>query len=379
MSFIQLIVAESDTTHSGAPIRDKSNFEIMSTLWRSKGEGRVIALRIDKQTGLKSGSSIVASLNPIDIAQMLAECKRMPPDFILVEGVVLFQAVAALMQALPDVPIVIDMHNIESNLQAQIDRYKLPRLFQFLAPFVFMRDWRACLGFERQIIAIARQVWVCSDADASLAQRLFGKIAVAVVPNPIPDWTKTAIRDCGGAGKEVLFVGHLGYAPNKAAVAILCKKVMPRLRRLVPDACLHVCGRHPRRRISKLVRANGHRLSPNAPDMAPIYATAALVAIPLRNGGGTRLKVLEAMAIGCPVVATHKAVEGLGVAPQTHYHAAESPAEFVTAIAAVLTAPIAAQDMANRAQRFITERYGIEQRTAAVRAALIAAKLWVGQ
>lgn len=378
MSFIQLIVADSDATPSGAPIRNRSNFEIMSTLWGSKGAGRIIALRIDKQIGLKSGSSIIASLHPADIALLLAECRHIPPDFILVEGVVLFQAVAALKQAWPKVPIVIDMHNIESNLQAQIDRSKFPRLFRFLAPFIRMRNWRASLGFERQMIAMAQQVWVCSDIDASLAQRLFGKIAVAVVPNPIPDWTQNAIRDRGAAQKEVLFVGHLGYAPNKNAVAILCKKVMPSLRRLVPDASLHVCGRRPQRRISKLVHSRGHRLSANAPDMAKVYATASVVAIPLCNGGGTRLKVLEAMAIGCPVVATHKAVEGLGVTPQAHYYAAESPAEFVTAISAVLTAPIFAQDMAQRAQKFITERYGIEHRTATVRAALLAAKLLGG-
>lgn len=378
MSFIQLIVADSDTTPSGAPIRNRSNFEIMSTLWKSKGGGRVFALRIDKQSGLKSGSSIVAPLDPADIAQLLGECRRMPPDFVLVEGVVLFQAVVALTQLWPEMPMVIDMHNIESHLQAEIDRYKFPRLFRCLAPFIHMRDWRACLGIERQSIAIARQVWVCSDADASLVRRLFGKVAVAVVPNPIPDWTQTAIQDHDAARKEVLFVGHLGYAPNKAAVAILCKNVMPSLCRLVPGASLHICGRRPGRRITKLVRSGGHRLSPNAPDMAQVYATAAVVAVPLRNGGGTRLKVLEAMAIGCPVVATHKAVEGLGITSQVHYHAAESPAEFVTAISAVLTAPIAAQDMANRAQRFVIARYGIEQRVAAVRAALIAAKLWAG-
>ena len=372
MRFIQLIVAENDATPSGASIRNKSNFEILSTLGLSKGGGQVIPLRVDNKNGLKSGTSIVASLNLEDIKGLIAECRRMPPDFILVEGVVLFQAVAALTAALPDVAIILDMHNIESHLRAQTDRQKLPLLLRFMAPLIFRRNWCNGLRAEREIIAIARQIWVCSDADAFLADSFFGQIPFAVVPNPIPEWTQTAIRSQDVTRQDVLFVGHLGYAPNKRAVAFLCKKVMPKLRRLLPDARLHVCGRLPRRRIAMLVQARGHRLSPNAQNMAEVYATAALVAIPLRDGGGTRLKVLEAMAIGCPVVATRKAVEGLEVMPQIHYHAAESAVEFAQHIAGVLAAPELAAEMAQQAQVFITKRYGMESRLAAVRAALIA-------
>ena len=84
------------------------------------------------------------------------------------------------------------------------------------------------------------------------------------------------------------------------------------------------------------------------------------------------------MAIGCPVVATHKAVEGLGVVPQIHYHAAESAAEFAQHIAMVLAVPELAADMAHQAQLFITKRYGMESRVAAVRAALIAGGARIG-
>jgi glycosyltransferase involved in cell wall biosynthesis len=370
MSFIQIVVAEFDDTPSGASIRNKSNFEILSTLWCTKGGGRTISIRADKSRGLTSGSSIVAPLLAEDVAGLVAECQSEMPDFVLVEGVVLYHAVAALAHALPELPIIVDMHNIESNLRAQIDRRQLPRPLRVFAPLIYTRDRRASMRVEQQIVQMARLIWVCSETDRSQAMALWGALALAIVPNPIPGWTLAAGHRDGFRVNEVLFVGHLAYPPNQHAVEILCKNVMPRLRRLVPNARLHVCGRRPRRRVASLVRSSGHRLTPNVVDIADAYRAAAVVAVPLGEGGGTRLKVLEAMAIGCPIVATAKAVEGLGLIPTFHYRQAETASDFANAIAEVLVAPNSATEMVRRARQFIIENYGPEKRLTAVRRAL---------
>lgn len=374
MSFIQLVVAERDETPSGVSIRSKSNFEILSTLWPAKDGGRIVSLRIDKSLGLKSRARIVAPLLPQDVSELVADCRRQSPDFILVEGVILFQAIVALVDALPELVIIVDMHNIESILRAQMDRHRLPRPLQFLAPYIFYRQWRASRQVEKQAVAIARQIWVCSGADAMLADDFFGNRSAAIVPNPIPAWTQTVVPAPKSMSREVLFVGHLGYGPNKQAVAFLCNDVMPHLRKFVPDAVLTVCGRHPSRRITALVQSSGNRLRANVENMADVYATAAVAAIPLRDGGGTRLKVLEAMAIGCPVVATEKAVEGLGVLPDVHYRRAQTHQEFADEIADVLNFPNFAAEMADCAKLFTLTHFGSKSRVDAVRTALAAGR-----
>jgi glycosyltransferase involved in cell wall biosynthesis len=366
MGFIQIVMAELDAIPSGASIRNKSNFEILSTLCSARGGGRIISLRADKSRGLRAGSAIVAPLLAEDVARLVEECQAEMPDFVLVEGVLLYHAVATLAHALPELPILLDMHNIESNLQAQIDKQMLPRPLRAFAHLVFARKRRACLRAEKQVAQMARLVWVCSDADRAQALALWGPLAVAVVPNPIPDWAKTEGRKKVLPSNEVLFVGHLAYPPNQRAVKLLCKGVMPRLRRLVPGPQLHVCGRRPRRRLAALVRSYGHRLTPNVVNLAEAYKEASVVAIPLHEGGGTRLKVLEAMAIGCPIVATAKAVEGLGLTQNVHYREAENSWDFAKELATVLSEPNSADEMACRALQFVFKHYSDEARLKAV-------------
>jgi hypothetical protein len=111
------------------------------------------------------------------------------------------------------------------------------------APFIFTQQRRACLGVEPQIIRMARLVWVCSDSHRSQAPALWGPIALAIVPNPIPDWTMTKGRQKVFPSNEVVFVGYLSYPLNQSAIEILCKDMIARFRRFVPSAQLHVCGR----------------------------------------------------------------------------------------------------------------------------------------
>ena len=168
----------------------------------------------------------------------------------------------------------------------------------------------------------------------------------------------------------MLFVGHLGYHPNRRAVHELCAAILPRLRRLRPDTRLHVCGRSPAPALARLVEAAGGRLTADPPDLGDAYRRAAVVAVPLREGGGTRIKIIEALAIGRPIVATAKAVEGLGLAPGTHYVRAETPREFATALARLLDDPDGARALAARGGEVVEARFGSQAREAAYSEAL---------
>ncbi|MGR6432439.1 glycosyltransferase [Rhizobium sp. PAMB 3174] len=305
----------------------------------------------------------------------MAECLRERPAFVLVEGIVLLQFVDALQKAVPAIPVIIDMHNVESKLRLQTEVQRVSRILRPLAPLILaVRDWNGPRA-ERRSVEAARQVWVCSENDKKEAEDLFVCERLSVVPNPIPDWAQQGPARAAEQSQEVLFLGHLSYFPNLQAVEILCKDIMPRLQQLVPEAQLHVCGKRPCKSIEVLVQSLGHRLTTNPLDLAQVYATAAVTAIPLQVGGGTRLKGLEAMAVGCPVVATAKAVEGLGLIPQEHYRLAETPEEFAREIAWVMASPAAASEMSEQARNLALDRYGARAHLSAVRTALVSAGL----
>lgn len=375
MKFVQVVIAENEGVASGANLRDSANLEALSMIGAAAQGGRVVSLRADKRRGQKTASPILAPLLASDVAQLVTECRNDRPDFVLFEGIQHFHAIRALSGALPDLPVILDMHNIESALRACNDRLALLRPLQPLAPLIFGRRQALGLQAERQAIGMARQIWVCSNEDRRAAQAYFGDCPTAVVPNRIPSWTSGFELRRRTPSDEVLFVGHLGYAPNRRAVELLCREIMPRLRRLVPRARLHVCGRRPRRGLQALLAAQGHRLSANAEDLAPVYAGAAVTAMPLTEGGGTRLKVLEALAVGCPIVATAKAVEGLGLEPWAHYHPAESAEDFARAISEVLASQDMAARLSDRGRRFVLQHYGQKAHLAAIRQALSLAGL----
>lgn len=132
---------------------------------------------------------------------------------------------------------------------------------------------------------------------------------VLVVPNAVPEVPAAPVA---AGGPLALFVGSLHYGPNVEAVRWLAAEVVPELRRLAPQAAVRVVGRGPVPEVREACAAAGVELVADAPSLREHYDAARVVLAPLRTGGGTgRIKVLEALAHGAPLVATPQAVEGL--------------------------------------------------------------------
>lgn len=377
MKFLQVVIAEEDSTPSGAPIRNEANFNGLSMLTRN-GSGKQIELRTDKHVSTRPSARIVAPVLAEDIAGLLEYCLRERPCFVLFEGVHLYQAIEALARTIPELPIILDMHNIESSLWWRQRNARFRGVLRAFSTFFSFGKHQANREIELSAVRLAHQIWVCSEEDRLEALRHFGEGLFAVIPNPIPEWTYGAQPPPRSRSAEVLFVGHLDYRPNRLAVRSLCRDIMPKVVNLVPEASLHICGRGPREALVNYVNAHGHKLTANAPDLASVYAGAALTAIPLPEGGGTRLKVLEAMAVGCLVIASPKAVEGLGLLPDVHFCQAESIADFAQLIAAALTSPDESQRISQGARRFVLTHYGREARLIALQVALQSAGLSKG-
>src|SRR5262249_12689933 len=139
----------------------------------------------------------------------------------------------------------------------------------------------------------------------------FGMPRVDVVDNGIDRTYFEAVRPCREDG-HILFLGSLEWLPNLDAARLLLDSIFPAVRATVPTARLSIVGRTPPPgRAGRTAEAPGVPLHADVPDVRPFLARCAVFAVPLRSGGGSRLKILEALACATPVVSTRVGAEGL--------------------------------------------------------------------
>lgn len=201
-------------------------------------------------------------------------------------------------------------------------------------------------------------VLVCSARDRAAVAARSGHPAVHEVPNGVrrPDPAPAPPEACGIF--RLLFVGSLGYFPNADAAAVLCREVLPRLRaRVRCDVAVDVVGSHPPPAVVDLAGIPGVTVHAGVPAVAPFYARAHAAVLPIRAGGGTRLKILEAFAHGVPVVSTAVGAEGLDVAPERHLLIGEDPEALAMAGERVLTDPSLARRLRAEALELVATRY----------------------
>lgn len=368
MPFLQANLVEEDGRVSGAEIRNESNFQALSGLC----EGTRVHLRKNLDPERRRAPT-VASLDASDLGRLPALVEERRPDFVLFEGVALLDAMREVRRLFPTLPLIVDFHNVEGGLYRDVRMARVPRPARPLARLFFAHRIRQARDADWEAMRLADAVWTCSTQDAEVVRAAEVARSVHVVPNPIPDWCRTVEPETGERqGRTVLFVGHLGYAPNRRAIDELAGSIMPDLRRRFPDAGLHVCGRAPRTKLIRSLGERGHRLSADPPDLLPHYREAAAAAMPLRQGGGTRIKVLEALAVGCPVVATAKAVEGLAIEDGRHFLRAETAAEFVAALSRLFEDPGIGRRLAAEGRAFVHRNHGDAARSDAIKTALAA-------
>ena len=289
------------------------------------------------------------------LAHISAEVDRFRPNAAIVEGVMFADAIPVIQAA--GIPVVLDMHNIESDLFRMIRRSKGP--FRRLSDA--LRGDRRWRGLRKLDIATSRMVeetWVTSEVDRHRLLEMGGADA-SVIPNPIPNETFFDIPfdPARYSTPHVLFLGHLSYPPNIAAARELATHIWPAVTRAAPAARLTIAGRTPVPAVRNLEKPGSIRIAADLADPGDLVAEHGYTLMPIRQGGGTRIKVLEAMAAGLVIIATAKAVEGLPIEHGVHYLRAERTRDFANALARLHADPARALALAENARAFVRERY----------------------
>lgn len=294
-----------------------------------------------------------------DLQFLEKEIQRHSPDIAICEGVGVCAAVPLLRRL--GVPHIVDMHNIESVLYRSIRRKSSST--KFLKDILFgKRQWRGAANFDRDMSLQAEETWVTSKSDRSQLLKMGGAESF-VVPNPIPDesYARLPINSDRYASKRGLFVGHLSYPPNITAARELATKIWPLVRESDADASLLICGRTPTSSLLRLGERAGLTIQADPKCLYRIYGEHGYSLMAIRQGGGTRIKVLEAMVAGTVVIATEKAVEGLELTEGKHYLRAERPIEFQRHIERACANPQATAALAQEARDFVLGKYGLSR------------------
>jgi glycosyltransferase involved in cell wall biosynthesis len=183
---------------------------------------------------------------------------------------------------------------------------------------------------------------------------------VVVVPNGIDlDWYK---GDFGAPEPGTLvFPGALTYDANFHAMAFFLHQIFPLVKARQPEVVLRITGKTNGVPVDCLPLDGSVILTGYLDDVRPIVAQSWACVVPLRVGGGTRLKILEAMALGTPVVSTSKGAEGLEITPGENILIADEPTEFADAVLRLLYDPALRAKLTANGQRLVREQYGWEQ------------------
>lgn len=194
--------------------------------------------------------------------------------------------------------------------------------------------------------------WAVSASDRAAIAAVAPALPVDVVPNGV-ETARLARVDGEPEPGRLLFTGTLDYAPNAEAVRWFATEVLPRVRARRADARLTVVGRNPPADLRALdVEVTGW-----VEDLAPYQRAAAVVVAPLRSGGGTKLKVLEALAAGRPLVATTVGAEGIEVEDGRHLLVRDDPAGFADAVVELLDDRARASALAAAGREAVAARY----------------------
>lgn len=257
------------------------------------------------------------------------------------------------MQGLTDrCPTVLSAHNVEAQiwkLYLQTETNPLKREYIRIQHRKFER-------FEREAARACECVTAVSQQDADVF-RSHGCANVRVIPNGV-DEAYFHVRPDPIRPRSMVFTGSMDWRPNQDGIAHFLAEIFPRIRTLVPDVSLRIVGRNP---PSWLADMAAHMpdvtMTGTVDDVRPFIAESALYIVPLRVGGGSRLKILEALAMGKPVLSTTIGAEGLLLDDGEHLILRDSPQEFAEIAALALREPEKFEALGVRGREKVLEFY----------------------
>jgi len=275
-------------------------------------------------------------------------------DAVQVENVHLIAYAQRIRQIAPKVPMLCDWHNIESEIQ---DRYA-ENYSRGLRRFYARRTAHLLRGFERKFLRLGDAHTVCSERERQLLLSLEPGARIEVIENGVDvSYFSQVERLPGGPRRSLVYVGLMEYHANVDAVCYFAREVWPKVRQLRPELNFKIVGARPTAEVMALANQAGITATGTVDDLRPYYREALTAVVPLRVGGGTRLKILEAMAAGVPVISTALGAEGLSAEEGKEIVLADTPSSMAEAIAGLHESSADWRRLAENGKRLVLSNY----------------------
>jgi sugar transferase (PEP-CTERM/EpsH1 system associated) len=258
-------------------------------------------------------------------------------------------------------PAVIFTHNVESEIWRRHAETRQGRFSRWL----YESQHRRMLRYEASALGRFDGVLAVSAADRATFERLYPG-ALRAAAHVIPTGVDTAyftppapqpIYQNGPHSRRLVFTGSMDWLPNEDAMLFFCREALPLIQRAEPEAQLTIVGRAPTAAVKALANQHGVTVTGSVDDVRPYLRDAAAYVVPLRIGGGTRLKIFEAMAAGKAVVSTSIGAEGLPVTNGEHLLIADKPHELANAVVRLMRDENRRRELGDTARALVVERY----------------------
>lgn len=266
-------------------------------------------------------------------------------DFLLTTAVIPWEA---------PYPKVIFTHNVEAQIWER--HYQLAR--NPLWKLVAWREWRTMDHMERHYLRLADLVLTVSELDRDAFARFVPAEKIAAIPTGVDlDYFRPAQEL--ELANQLVFTGSMDWMPNEDGILYFAKSILPRIRQEILDVTLWVVGRRPSARLQALAsREHSIRVTGTVEDIRPHVHQSSVYIVPLRIGGGTRIKIFEAMAMGKAVVSTSLGAEGLPVRHGENILLADDPADFARSVVMLLKDQALRNNLGRAARQLVEEKYG---------------------
>jgi glycosyltransferase involved in cell wall biosynthesis len=270
--------------------------------------------------------------------------------------------VADFLCALPNVPrncpvpVVYFSHNVEHMIWKRLCA-NAARLWQRLP---LELEWRKLRHYESAASRRVALTIAVSDQDRDALSALAPGAAIRAVATGV-DISYFAPRHSPQQPERLVFVGSMDWQPNEDAILYFIDAILPQIRQRIPAVSLSVVGRNPGERLRRAAAQSGVDVTGTVDDVRDFMADAAVYIVPLRIGGGTRLKIFEALAMAKAVVSTTVGAEGLPLRDGTHFLQADEPRAFADAVIGLLQDPERARRLGAAGRQLVEERYSWAQ------------------
>ncbi len=233
--------------------------------------------------------------------------------------------------------IIYDAHNAETVIQRRAIRADISVPKRWITAFYSMVQLRRIREFELKTCSNSDAVICVSHEDCAALKKLFPRLNPTVLPNGIflSDYLETT-QHANITPPALVFSGKMDYRPNIDAAVWFGKEVFPLIQNMHDDAKFLIVGQSPTRQVLNLAERPGITVTGDVDDIRPYIAAATVCVVPLRMGGGTRFKILEAMALSKPIVSTTIGAEGFPVTDGKEILIADTPKDLVRAIDSLL-------------------------------------------